>query len=102
MFFVAIDGICAVAVICCSLLVDWLRFFFEYFVRPKVDSVSHTRIGQRGLNWRRVTIDEESREGARGKLAEGKFLRARLLLLILGRFLCCVEGLLCKTRAGSR
>lgn len=85
MFFVAIDGICAVAVICCSLLVDWLRFF-EYFVRLKVDSVSHTRIGQRGLNWRRVTIDEESREGARGKLAEGKFLRARLLLLILGRF----------------
>lgn len=76
--------------------------FFEYFVRPKVDSVSHTRIGQRGLNGRRITIDGESREGARGKLAEGKFLRARLLLLILGRFLCCVEGLFGKTRAGSR
>lgn len=41
----------AVAVIC-SLLVDWLvALIFSSSVGLKVDSFSHTRIGQRGLSW---------------------------------------------------
>lgn len=91
---------------CCYLLflVGWLvAFFLEYFVRLKVDSVSHTRIGQRGLSWRRVLNRRSITGKTGGKLAEGKFCSSTLaLLLILGRFLCCVEGLFCKTRAGSR
>lgn len=56
-----------------------------------------------GFELAKGSLSTEYHAGKRGEnWSRESFVRARLLLLILGRFLCCVEGLFCKTRAGSR
>lgn len=93
----------AVAVICCSLLVDcWLRkvstearFFFTHADR----SAGFELV-------RRATIERVKRAAAvfffGGKLPEGKFLRARFCYTFnFGPFfVCCVEGLFVKLVLG--
>lgn len=76
---------------CCYLLflVGWLvAFFLEYFVRLKFDSVSHTRIGQRGLSWQRVHYQRRITGETGGKLAEGKFCSSTLATFNFGPFFC--------------
>lgn len=60
--------------------------FFEYFVRPKVDSVSHTRIGQRGLNWRKDHNRRRIAGGGAGKIGRGKVSSSTLATFNFGPF----------------